>query len=643
MGAWVVDRNQNIISFLRSSYVASLLIVGAVCFGFYYYAEKKSAEFEHIASLETEFAILDQMMREMAEKANRIHKADDNASMTSLSNALSFRIKRTQKQFDVVLPLWERTNPVLRASIIRGSRYLTGTDPFQHHRKFLRTSLLDDAKELDDVRWAGQAAFSVYDSFVSRSNQHIQNSIRSHLSAIAGELSTLINWFIVACLGALFFVGMLVLFPVERAVYRMISDLQDMRMRAEDADRAKSEFLANMSHEIRTPMNGVMGMAELLKKTDLDTKQAMFADVILKSGSSLVTIINDILDFSKIDAGQLVLDPKPFKLAEAIEDVTTLVSTKVEENRLELIVRIQPDLPETYFGDVGRIRQVVTNILGNAVKFTESGHVLVDISGEVSAHTTEESRALLRISVSDTGTGIPAEKLESIFEKFSQVDGSSTRKHEGTGLGLSISKMLVELMGGEIGAESAVGEGSTFWFTLPLPVHGAIEKINPVPVDVTGSRILVVDDNEVNRSILNELLESWSFEPTLTSSGLEAITALHRGAATGQPHALVVLDYHMPGMDGIEVVDQVRASPGIQQTPIVMLTSVDNAADAAIRERSIQGHLVKPARSALLLQTIVTALQGGRVESNHRPDIPARQPHDGAREALQMLAQRKEA
>ncbi len=638
-----MDRNRKIIGFLRYSYVASLLILAGVCFAFYYVAEKKSAEFEHIASLESEFAILDQLMREMAEKANRIYQADDNASMSSLSNALMFRIKRTQKQFDVVVPLWEKTDPGLRASIIRGSRYLTGADPFQHHKKFLRTKLLDKAKELDDVRWAGQAAFSVYDSFVSRSNQHIQNSIRSHLSAIAAELSKLINWFIVACLGALISVGLLVLFPVERAVDRMITDLRDMRRRAENADRAKSEFLANMSHEIRTPMNGVMGMAEFLKKTDLDPKQSMFADVILKSGGSLVTIINDILDFSKIDAGQLVLDPKPFKLAEAVEDVTTLVSTKVEENRLELIVRVQPDLPETYTGDVGRIRQVVTNILGNAVKFTESGHVLVDISGVVGSDEANGPQAVLKISVSDTGVGIPPEKLDTIFEKFSQVDGSSTRKHEGTGLGLSISKMLVELMGGQIGAKSAAGEGSTFWFTLPLPVHGDVEKPDPVPTDVTGSRVLVVDDNDVNRAILEELLKSWSFEVTLTSSGLEGITALHRGASLGQPHDLVVLDYHMPEMDGIEVVEQVRASPGIQHTPIVMLTSVDNAADNAIRGLNIQGHLVKPARSTLLLETMVKTLQSGRVESAHRPDIPLRQSRDGARQALEALAQRKKA
>ncbi len=384
------------------------------------------------------------------------------------------------------------------------------------------------------------------------------------------------------------------------------------RNQAEIAERAKSEFLANMSHEIRTPMNGVMGMAELLAKTDLDSKQRMFTDIIVKSGHALVTIINDILDFSKIDSGQLELDPMPFKLAEAVEDVVTLMSAKVDEKDLEMAVRIQPDLPEMYVGDIGRIRQIVTNLVGNAVKFTEHGHVLVDVSGAIS-----DGKAALQIRIEDTGIGIRTEQVNQIFEKFSQVDGSSTRKHEGTGLGLTISKMLVDKMGGEIGVESTLGEGSSFWFTLPLPVHGDAMMRKPVPVDVSGSRVLIIDDNEVNRSILLEQAGSWGFDAAAAASGPEGLAVLRAAAEMGRNVDLLVLDYHMPRMDGIEVVNAIRDDATIDGTPIIMLTSVENAADGKTFNRlDIQGHLVKPARASRLLEMVVSVMQSAIHKGN---------------------------
>ncbi|MHA1523497.1 MAG: ATP-binding protein [Alphaproteobacteria bacterium] len=401
-----------------------------------------------------------------------------------------------------------------------------------------------------------------------------------------------------------------------------IGNLEAAVRRAEVADQAKAEFLANMSHEIRTPMNGVMGMAELLKKTSLDSKQTMFAEVILKSGAALVTIINDILDFSKIDAGQMQFDNRPFNLAEAVGDVATLVSTRAEEKGLELIVRIQPDLPDFFVGDVGRVRQILTNIVGNAVKFTDEGHVLVDISGQVTQSRGEEYIAALTVTISDTGMGIPSDRIAGIFEKFTQMDGSSTRSREGTGLGLSISKMLVELMGGEIGARSIPGSGSTFWFNVSLPVHGAVATTNQVPIDVTGARILIVDDNEVNRSILTEQMVSWKFNPYAINSGLETLAEMHRAAAAGTPYDLVVLDFQMPKMDGIEVAQQIRAQAAIQTTPIIMLTSVDNAGDSAMRNLNIQGHLVKPARASLLLETVVRALQQHSTQDCAQTDEP---------------------
>jgi signal transduction histidine kinase/CheY-like chemotaxis protein len=379
------------------------------------------------------------------------------------------------------------------------------------------------------------------------------------------------------------------------------------------AEKSKTEFLANMSHEIRTPMNGVMGMAELLATTELDAKQKMFTDVIVKSGAALLTIINDMLDFSKISAGQLELHPAPFNLAEAVEDVATLVSARVREKDLELIVRVDPDLPSSLSGDVGRFRQVLTNLVGNAVKFTDKGHVLIDVNGRNEHDDDGLAFCHLNIRVEDTGIGIPADKLHAVFDKFSQVDASATRKFEGTGLGLSIASSLVQLMGGEIAVESEFGMGSTFSFDVKLLLAGDSRKPKVVPTDVSGSKVLIVDDNPVNRSILLEQMGSWHLEGAACSDGASALAALRACAAASMTVDVVILDYQMPGLSGEDVLREIRDQAPLRDLPVIMLTSVDNSKSGrTLKELGANAILTKPARSSLLLETIVDVISRAR-------------------------------
>lgn len=398
------------------------------------------------------------------------------------------------------------------------------------------------------------------------------------------------------------------------------TDVTDMTLaleKAEDAERAKSEFLANMSHEIRTPMNGVMGMAELLSKTELNSKQSMFTDVIIKSGASLLTIINDILDFSKIDAGKLELDPAPFDLAEAVEDVATLVSSRAAEKDLEFIVRIDPKMSSVLVGDVGRIRQIITNLTGNAVKFTEHGHVFANVFpvGDITVEG-ETKHQKLRFEIEDTGIGIPEEDLAKVFDKFSQVDASSSRKHEGTGLGLSIASSLVKLMGGTIGATSELGVGTTFWFEISLVVDQETRAIR-TPIDVTGARILLVDDNKVNRSILSEQMASWQFDSAAVSSGQEALAFMDAAHTKNIDVDAIILDFQMPEMSGSAVVRALREDERFANVPVIMLTSVDQTEDGhTFRSLGIQAHLTKPTRSSHLLETIIHVLQDSHNNSH---------------------------
>lgn len=396
--------------------------------------------------------------------------------------------------------------------------------------------------------------------------------------------------------------------------------LRDAIERAETANTLKSEFLANMSHEIRTPMNGVMGMAELLAKTELNDKQKTFANIIVKSGSALLKIINDILDFSKIDAGQLVLEHQPFNLVEIIEDVAALISSSASEKGLELAVRVDPDLPDQFVGDGGRLRQIVTNLVGNAVKFTDGGDVYIEVAAHPKPDPDQKNHKLV-FRVKDSGIGIPEDQIDKIFGMFSQVDGSVTRKHGGTGLGLAISASLVKLMGGEIEVESCVGEGSTFSFTITLPSHEEAARSAPVPRNLRGASILVVDDNETNRSILLEHLRTWNFEAAACESAVQAKAVLNAAVEKGIPVDLVILDYHMPEVNGAELAVDIRGTVELSDLPIIMLTSVDQTEEGEVFSRlGIDGHLTKPVRSNLLLKTIVQALHGTAPQQQPRPE-----------------------